>query len=108
MLKVIKLVHTVIWAVMAAATFYVLYCGLTKTFNLLLWLALGLMSLETLVLIFNKWTCPLTPMAAKYTNEQSENFDIYLPKIIAKYNKQIFGTVWILGICLVVFNLFSR
>ncbi len=105
MLKVIKLVHTVIWVVMAAATFYVLYCGISKTFNLLLWLALGLMTLETLVLIFNKWTCPLTPLATKYTSEQSENFDIYLPKIIAKYNKHIFGTVWVLGICLVIYNL---
>jgi hypothetical protein len=93
---------------MATATFYVLYAGLTKTFNFALWFCIGLMLLETLVLLVNKWTCPLTPMAAKYTAERAENFDIYLPRIIAKYNKQIFGTVWALGIVLVVYNLLTK
>jgi hypothetical protein len=93
---------------MATATFYVLYAGLTKTFNFVLWLCAGLMLLETLVLLVNKWTCPLTPMAAKYTAERAENFDIYLPRIIAKYNKQIFGTVWVVGILLVVYNLLTK
>jgi hypothetical protein len=83
----IKIIHTIIWAVMAGATFIILYSAITKTYNIYLWISLVLLTIETLVLIFNKWTCPLTPMAEKYTDDRRDNFDIYLPK--KKYPESI-------------------
>lgn len=104
MLRIIKLIHTLIWAVMALASFYILYAGLTNTFNSILYISIFLLVTETIVLLFNKWTCPLTPLAKKYTSEKNDNFDIYLPNWLAKYNKIIFGTIFTVGVFLVIFN----
>jgi hypothetical protein len=104
MLTLIKLLHTFVWAVMASATLYILYAGVTNTFNTTLVVSILLLTLETLVLLFNKWRCPLTPLAEKYTSERTSNFDIYLPRSLATYNKQIFGTLFIFGVLLVFCN----
>lgn len=104
----IKLIHTAIWSVMALATAYILYAGITKSFTVWLWISIILVSLESLVLVLNKWTCPLTFFAMKYTPNRSDNFDIYLPMVVAKYNKIIFGTIFVVGIMLVMFNFYRE
>ena len=55
------------------------------------------MLLETLVLALNRWTCPLTPVAARYTADRAPNFDIFLPRWLARWNKEIFGPLFALG-----------
>jgi hypothetical protein len=90
---------------MASAVFYVFYAGITKTFGLMLWLSVGLILMETVVLLINKWRCPLTPIAMKYTSDRRENFDIYLPEWLAKHNKLIFGMTFLAGLILVIRNL---
>jgi len=52
---------------------------------------------ECLVLAINEMRCPLTDLAAKYTDDRSDNFDIYLPGQLARYNKVIFGTLFVCG-----------
>lgn len=104
MIKLIKLIHTIIWAIMAFGCIYILYAGLTNTFNMLLYVSLVLVIGESVVLIFNKWTCPLTPLAEKYTNDRNPNFGIYLPNWLAKYNKEIFGVIFSIGLILVIIN----
>jgi len=101
-LKLIKTIHTIIWAVMAAACVYVLYAGITGTMNYAVIACIGLIILEGIVLFFNKWTCPLTPMARKYTAERSDNFDIYLPAWLAKHNKTIFTMIFVAGVLLLI------
>ena len=108
MIKTIKAIHTIIWGVMASAIFYTLYAGITKRFNPLLWLSIGLVMIESAVLIINKWMCPLTPMAMKYTSDRSDNFDIYLPEWIARHNKLIFGLIFMAALLLVIYNLIKR
>ena len=105
MIKTIKTIHTIIWIIMVLAIFYIIYCGLTNTFNLLLGISIGLILLEGLVLILNKGICPFTPLAMKYTSDRSDNFDMYIPKFIAKYNKAIFGILFIIGLILIANNL---
>jgi hypothetical protein len=104
MIRLIKMVHTFIWAVMASAVFYIFYAGVTKTFGLMLWLSIGLIIIETGVLLVNRWRCPLTPVAMKYTSDRRENFDIYLPEWLAKHNKLIFSTIFLAGLLLVIRN----
>jgi hypothetical protein len=106
MLTLIKLIHTIIWTLMAAATFYILYAGLTGAFGTILWIAVILMLVEVAVLAANRMACPLTPLAGKYTNDRQPNFDIYLPLWLARYNKWIFGPLLALGILIVVLRLF--
>ena len=108
LITIIKLIHTVIWAIMAAASMYILYAGLTNTFDILLVISITLLILETLVLIINKWTCPLTPLAKNYTSDRKDNFDIYLPNWLAKYNKLIFGTIFVVGLVLVILRVFVQ
>jgi hypothetical protein len=46
---------------------------------------------EVLVLVFNDWHGPLTPVAARFTTDRRDNFDIFLPEWLARYNKEMFG-----------------
>src|ERR1700674_906210 len=95
-LKQIKLLHTVIWAIMAASIIAVPWASWFKLFRL----ALGLTALvlgECLVLLVNRGRCPLTDIAARYTQERADNFDIYLPMWLARYNKHIFGILFVAG-----------
>ena len=41
--------------------------------------------------------CPLTDIAARYTTDRADNFDIYLPLLLARYNKQIFTAIFLAG-----------
>jgi polyferredoxin len=50
------------------------------------------------VLAVNGWRCPLTPIAARYTEDRRPNFDIYLPEWLARYNKEIFGSLYLGGL----------
>ena len=59
---------------------------------------IALVTLEVMVIVFNHWSCPLTGIAARYTNDRQDNFDIYLPVWLAKYNKSIFGTLFLAGV----------
>jgi hypothetical protein len=43
-------------------------------------------------------TCPLTAVAARYTAERQDNFDIYLPLWLARYNKVLFGVLYAVGV----------
>jgi hypothetical protein len=54
-------------------------------------------TLEVLVLAANRLRCPLTGIAARYTQDRRDNFDIYLPLWLARYNKHIFGTLFAAG-----------
>jgi hypothetical protein len=46
-----------------------------------------------LVLIANGGRCPLTTLAARYTMDRRDNFNIYLPEWLARHNKLIFGSI---------------
>jgi hypothetical protein len=40
---------------------------------------------------------PLSSLAGRYTEERADNFDIYLPLWLARRNKTIFGTLFVVG-----------
>lgn len=79
MLKLIKIIHTIIWLIMVSAIFYIIYAGWNKIYDWRWWWASGLIVLEIGVLMINKFTCPLTQWARKYGVAIDDNFDIYLP-----------------------------
>jgi hypothetical protein len=61
-----------------------------------------------MVIIFNRWRCPLTGIAARYTDDRQENFDIYLPLWLAKYNQVIFGALFVAGVLYTLFEWLGR
>lgn len=92
----VKVVHTGVWAFFAACIVGIPVAAALGEFR---WAAIltALVSLECLALAFNRGRCPLTDVAARYTEQRQDNFDIYLPLWVARYNKQIFGTLFVLG-----------
>ncbi len=59
---------------------------------------IGFVAFEILVLALNRWACPLTGVARRFTTNRADNFDIFLPLLIARYNKQLFGTLFLLAL----------
>ncbi|HRZ96383.1 MAG TPA: hypothetical protein P5084_02425 [Paludibacter sp.] len=102
----IKITHTLIWIFMVAVIFYVLYSGIFNQINILTWICITIIILEGFVLMAFKMSCPLTVLARKYSDSKSHNFDIYLPERLAQYNKQIFTTIFLLGLLSVIFRTF--
>ncbi|HAF29491.1 MAG TPA: hypothetical protein DCG75_10630 [Bacteroidales bacterium] len=104
----IKVLHTLIWGFFVFMIFYTVYTGLFNKVNLLTWIAIGFVFLESLTLIIFKWYCPLTIVARKYSDSDRENFDIYLPNWIAKHNKTIFSIIFLFGLVLVLYRTFFQ
>lgn len=98
-LRLIKLVHTVVWAGFAGCIVAIPVLTLQGCFRVAAILALVVLG-EVLVLALNRWRCPLTPIAARYTDDRRANFDIYLPEWLARYNKEIFGPLYLAGVVL--------
>lgn len=96
-LRAIKLVHTIIWAFFAGCIVAIPFAALAGKFTAA-FVLIGVVMLEVLVILFNSWACPLTAVAAQYTDDRRDNFDIYLPEWLARHNKSIFGGLYIFGI----------
>ena len=103
-LLTIKLIHTLIWAIFVAVIFYIVYSGVTDTVTTYTWIGIGLIIGEGLVLLLFKMSCPLTVVARNYSDSQKDNFDIFLPNWLAKYNKQIFTSIFVVGLVVVVYR----
>ena len=103
----IKTIHTVIWWIMTISVFYIGFSVFHMQFDKLFFVSMLLITVEIIVILLNSWKCPLTAVARRYTDEQSANFDIFLPELIAKYNKEIFSVILVLILSLYVYNSFK-
>jgi hypothetical protein len=97
MLRAVKIVHTLAWAVFAGCIVALPVAAWGKKFFAAAVLV-AVVLVEILILLANRFRCPLTDVAARYTDDRRDNFDIYLPLWLARYNKQIFGTLFAAGV----------
>jgi hypothetical protein len=95
-LRAIKVAHTIVWAIMAGCILTIPWVSWRGEYRTAGWLATVVL-VEVAVLALNRWRCPLTSVAARHTVDRRDNFDIYLPEWLAKHNKLIFGSIYILG-----------
>lgn len=100
-LKAIKVAHTAIWAFFVACILAIPVASWFGHFRTAAWLA-AIVCFEVVVLLLNRWTCPLTTLAAQYTADRDANFDIYLPEWLARHNKSIFGSLFVAGVAFTV------
>ena len=107
MLTTIKAVHTAIYAVMVAAIFYVLYCGVTGTLNILLAVSIGLIGLEGVIFFGNGRKCPLTALAKQYGDPKGYVGDLFCPEWLSSRTFSIFTSLFVFGLLLVVVRLLS-
>jgi len=96
-LRVVKIVHTAVWAVIAASILALPLVAWHQHFRVAAFL-IAIVSIEIVVLLINRFRCPLTDVAARYTDDRDDNFDIYLPLWLARYNKKIFGVLFVTGL----------
>lgn len=96
-LLVVKAVHTLAWAVFAGCILALPLVSWWGQHKVAAWLSL-LVAGEVLVLVFNRMACPLTAVAARYTQDRRDNFDIFLPLWLARNNKRIFGPLYLAGL----------
>ncbi|HZQ67893.1 MAG TPA: hypothetical protein VFA68_05175 [Terriglobales bacterium] len=96
MLITIKVAHTAIWAVLAVAILALPVLALRSRFKWAIIVTAAILT-ECGVLAFNGGRCPLTDLAALYTDNRAANFDIYLPVWLAANNKTIFGALFLAG-----------
>jgi len=104
MLRVIKLAHTVVWALLVAVILAIPVMAWQDRVTATAVLT-GIMLGEVLVLVVNGWRCPLTDLAARYTDDRRANFDIYLPLWLAANNKRIFGSIFAAGVVFSIWRL---
>ena len=92
----IKLLHTAVWVFFASCIVAIPVVGALGHY---VWAAImvGLVSVECGVLAMNGGRCPLTDVAARHTGQRTSNFDIYLPLWLARNNKTIFGSLFVVG-----------
>lgn len=93
----IKAFHTLVWALFAGCIVAIplaVHADNLRVATLLIALVL----IEVMIIAFNRGSCPLTGMAARYTSDRADNFDIFLPVWLARYNKAIFGLLFVAGL----------
>ena len=101
----IKSVHTLVWIFFNVVLFYMAYAVIINKIDLWVWVGVVLIFLEGIVLlIFNKM-CPLTIIARKYSDSPKDNFDIYLPNWLARYNKLIYTSIFVVIVFGIVYRI---
>ncbi|RZJ25470.1 MAG: hypothetical protein EOO54_06200 [Haliea sp.] len=92
----VKLVHTLAWAFFAGCILAIPVVSWQGNHTAAAWLV-AIVFVEVAVLVVNGWRCPLTAVAHRFTQARHDNADIYLPEWLARHNKLIFGTLFVLG-----------
>lgn len=95
-LVAVKVVHTIAWAVFVGCILAIPVASWYARHTWVAWLV-AIVLVEGAVLLANGWRCPLTSLAARFTDERHDNFDIYLPAWLAKHNKTIFSVLFAAG-----------
>ncbi|HMT12679.1 MAG TPA: hypothetical protein PKA39_13770 [Ignavibacteria bacterium] len=99
--------HTAIWIFFNIVIFYLLYAVVVNKIDIWVWISLGLIGIETLILLVFKRVCPVTLLAKRYSDSERANFDIYLPHWLAKYNQPIYSSIVMLAILILFYRLLT-
>ena len=104
-LLLIKIIHTLVWLFFNVVIFYMLYAVIANKIDWLVWTGYGLIAAEGLVLLIFKNICPITIVARGYAASGKDNFDIFLPNWLARYNKVIYMGIVMVVIILTIYQL---
>ncbi len=75
----VKLAHTFVFVVMFGAILVLLYSGITNQLTQWTALAFGVISIEVIIYVGNRFRCPLRTLAENLTPDGQPVSDIYLP-----------------------------
>ena len=100
----IRLTHAILFLLMTFGVLYILYSGITHTYNWALIFSISAVTLESLALWLNRWRCPLTDLAIKYgaTEEKARVTSLFCPKWFVPYVFKVYGVLFVIGLILVL------
>lgn len=102
----IKLVHSFIFWILSLCVAYALFSGVANRITMWTWVAVGLLFVESVVLVVSGWTCPLTILAERRGAVQGSVTDIFLPRWLADRIFPIYGTLYGIALLIIVFRVF--
>lgn len=98
----IRLIHSIIIALMSVNIFYVFYCGLSGVRGPFLTFAIAVVALEGIILLLSGRRCPLTKLAQKYGDNHERFYDSFLPKRLTPFVVPGLTLIFVLGLVLVL------
>jgi hypothetical protein len=101
----IKLVHTVIFWILSLCVVYALFSGIANRMTTWTWVAVGLLLVESVVLVVSGWTCPLTILAERQGAVRGSVTDIFLPKWLADRIFPICGSGYGIAVAVIPWRL---
>jgi hypothetical protein len=99
---------TVIWVFFNVVIFYLYYAIFQNKIDIWVWICIGLVLLEGLILLIFNRICPITIIARKYSDSVKDNFDIFLPNWLAKYTKLIYTFLFTIAFIILLLRLLVR
>jgi hypothetical protein len=85
-----------------------LFAGITKTFNILVLIAIVSILVNGLLLLINNGRCPFTTFAENQGAEKGSVTDIFLPEWIARNIFRVSFPLFILGLLLLAVRFFAE
>jgi hypothetical protein len=104
----VKLVHTLIFAVLSACVLYILASGAFDRITPWTWAAVAAIVIEGLVLAASGGRCPLTAVAERLGASDGSVADIFLPRWFADRIFPICGTLYLVGCLFVAIRLVGK
>ena len=101
----IKLVHTIIFWVLSLCVAYALFSGVTNRLTVWTWIAVGLLLVESVVLVASGWTCPLTILAERQGALRGSVADLFLPRWFADRIFPICGALFAIALVTIALRL---
>ncbi len=98
-----KALHTLVYLIESLCVFYVLYSAAINRVNRWTSAAIGVITLEGMVLLFNNMQCPLRQATERLGAARGSVTDLFLPRWLADRIFQIYTPLFILG-CVGVFG----
>jgi hypothetical protein len=83
------------------------YAVIIDNIDLTFWICFGLIILECIILVVFRQMCPVTLIARKYSDSTKDNFDIFLPNWLARYNKLIYGLILAVILIFLIYRLLT-
>ncbi len=96
-LSLVRALHTVIYLVMAAASFALLYAGVTGAQGVWLWWCVGLVGAEAAVFTASGLKCPLTAIAVQNGATRQGVGDTFLPERMTRHTFRFFAPLILLA-----------
>jgi len=100
MLEIVKLVHTLIFVVMASSVFYIVFCGISGRTDSWFVGAIILLAIEGVIFFGNGRRCPLTATAKSLGATKGYVFDSFFPEHLTRYTFPFFTSLLAIGLIL--------